>query len=71
MRYYGVSAAFDEVGSDHCGNWEEDAVLDFNLDLNILPSSSQELANATLNEDEETEVNVMHDLDGEEVTYEE
>ena len=28
MIDYGASTAFDEVESDSCGNWEEDAVLD-------------------------------------------
>ena len=65
MSDYGVSAWFNEVGSDPYSNWEEDAGLDFNLDINIAPSSSQELANDMLTEGEETEVNVICELDGE------
>ena len=68
MSDYGASAVFEEVGSDPYGNWEEDAGFDFELNLNNVPSSSQEFANDILNENEQTEVNVIHELNGAEVT---
>ena len=65
-----VSAALEEVGSESCGTWEEGVGLDFDLGLSVASSSSQELANAMLSNNEETEVSALHESDGEEGTNE-
>ena len=71
MSDHDISAVIDEVGSDPCRNWEEDAGIDVDLDLNITPRSSQELLNSMLREEEEMEVSMLHELEWEEATYSE
>ena len=63
MSDHDISAVIDEVGSDPCRNWEEDAGIDVDLDLNITPRSSQELLNSMLREEEEMEVSMLHELE--------
>ena len=62
-------AALDEAGSDPCGNWGEGTRLNFSLDLIIVLNSSQELVNAAISENEETEASAPRELSSEESSY--
>ena len=52
MSVLGASTAFLEIVSDPYGEWEEDSGLDFDVNLNNMPCSFQEIANTVLYENE-------------------
>ena len=62
-----MTAAFEEVGSDPCGGWEDGAGLDFGIDLRNMSRSSQGAAMAALHENKEAEVSMLRELNGEKV----
>ena len=68
MNDLGESAAFVEIVSDPYDEWEEESGLDFDVKLNTMPCSSQEMACAISHEDEDKNVNMLHELDSAEAT---
>ena len=80
--YEGNLSLGELVVSDPCGNWEEEGEDNFDVDLDNIPDSSQEVAVELLAGDqgevqgevqgqdlgEEVKVNVLAELNGEEVT---
>ena len=50
MSDLGVSAAFRDLGADPYGGWEEEPNMDYEIDLDNILSSSQEVAMEILHE---------------------
>ena len=71
MSDQGVVEAHMELGCDPSGEWEDegDCGLDLNADLKNMPNSSQDSGHSKCHvEWKKQKVNVLHELDGEEVT---
>ena len=56
MSDYDSKPSFGELVSDPCVDWEEDADLEFDIDLDCMPNYSQKSAMSLLHEEQGQEL---------------